>query len=470
MKAVTVDEYGAEPALTDVPEPQAGPGQVLIRVKAAGINPMDEMITAGNMQARMPGTFPMILGADLAGVIESAGNGSSKFSTGDVVFGQLMIAPLGSAGTYAEFVAAAEDAPLALVPDGLDPVDAAALPTAGVTALQIVDSLEPLNAKTVLIVGAAGGVGSFATQLAVNAGAQVIAVVSGSAAARMRDYGVSQTVDYKAGPVPEAVRSLHADGVDVLIDLASDAEAFASLATLVRPGGTALTTRGAADAEALASNQVTGVNFGVHVTPAGLARLADQVVGNRITMPPLRRISLGEAPALDGDGHADGKTVIVLAGEEPTQLSSERYQRPGWFTRHLFNGAVAALTRIGVSVAGSRVLEIRGRKTGLPRRTPVNLLTLAGTNYLVSPRGNTQWVRNLRAQGEGRLLLGRHAEPFTAAELSDEDKVPILRAYLKRWKWEVGAFFGGVGPDSPDAELRRIAHDHPIFRIERSAR
>jgi deazaflavin-dependent oxidoreductase (nitroreductase family) len=136
----------------------------------------------------------------------------------------------------------------------------------------------------------------------------------------------------------------------------------------------------------------------------------------------------------------------------------------------VFNRAVAALTRIGVSVAGSRVLEVRGRKSGEPRRTPVNLLTLEGTRYLVSPRGHTHWVRNLRAQDEGRLLLGRHAERFTAVELSDDDKVPILRAYLVRWKWEVGAFFGGVGPDSADAELRRIAPDHPIFRIERSTR
>jgi deazaflavin-dependent oxidoreductase (nitroreductase family) len=149
---------------------------------------------------------------------------------------------------------------------------------------------------------------------------------------------------------------------------------------------------------------------------------------------------------------------------------AERYQRPGWFTTHVFNPAVAFLTRAGVSVAGSRVLEVRGRKSGEPRRTPVNLLTFDGARYLVAPRGQTQWVRNLRAQGEGRLLLGRRAEPFAAVELTDTDKLPILRAYLERWKWEVGAFFGGVGADSADDDLRRIAPDHPIFRIERSAR
>jgi len=149
---------------------------------------------------------------------------------------------------------------------------------------------------------------------------------------------------------------------------------------------------------------------------------------------------------------------------------TERYQRPGWFTKHVFNRAVAGLTRVGVSVAGSRVLEIRGRKTGQPRRTPVNLLTLEGARYLVAPRGHTQWVRNLRAQGEGRLLLGRRAEQFTASELGDDDKPAVLHAYLKRWKWEVGVFFEGVGPDATDDELRRIAPDHPIFRISPPAR
>lgn len=119
-----------------------------------------------------------------------------------------------------------------------------------------------------------------------------------------------------------------------------------------------------------------------------------------------------------------------------------------------------------MSVWGSRVLEVRGRTSGLPRRTPVNLLTLDGVRYLVAPRGHTHWVRNLRAAGEGRLLLGARGEHFTATEVPDDAKEPILRAYLKRWKWEVGVFFGGVGPDSSSDELRRIAPDHPVFRIE----
>ncbi len=114
------------------------------------------------------------------------------------------------------------------------------------------------------------------------------------------------------------------------------------------------------------------------------------------------------------------------------------------------------------------MLEVTGRSSGQPRRTPVNLLTIDGADYLVAPRGQTQWVRNLRASGHGRLLIGRRARAFTATEVADEDKVPVLRAYLKRWKWEVGQFFGGVGPDASDADLLAIAPDHPVFRVVQS--
>jgi deazaflavin-dependent oxidoreductase (nitroreductase family) len=141
------------------------------------------------------------------------------------------------------------------------------------------------------------------------------------------------------------------------------------------------------------------------------------------------------------------------------------YQRPGWFMKHVFNPTVAGLTRLGLSVAGSRVLEVRGRKSGKPYRTPVNPMTFEGRRYLVAPRGHVQWVRNLRASRTGRLLAGRKVEEFSAVELPDEEKPPILRANLERWKWEVGQFFGGVGPDASDQELLRIAPDHPVFRI-----
>jgi deazaflavin-dependent oxidoreductase (nitroreductase family) len=142
-----------------------------------------------------------------------------------------------------------------------------------------------------------------------------------------------------------------------------------------------------------------------------------------------------------------------------------RYREPGRFQVHVFNPLVAFSTRIGLSIWGSRMLRVRGRKTGEVRSVPVNLLAVGGDRYLVAPRGETQWVRNLRVAGRGELVLGRRAEAFVAAELEDTDKSEILRAYLKRWKMEVGVFFGGVTATSPDEELHRIAPDHPVFKI-----
>ena len=142
------------------------------------------------------------------------------------------------------------------------------------------------------------------------------------------------------------------------------------------------------------------------------------------------------------------------------------YQRPDWFTKNVFNRAIALLTRLGISVFGSRILAVRGRRSGEWRRTPVNLLIFEGQRYLVAPRGHTQWVRNLRATGEGRLFVGRRSEGFRATEIPDDERPPILRAYLRKWRFEVGMFFAGVGPEATDEELRRIAPDHPVFRIE----
>ncbi len=146
-------------------------------------------------------------------------------------------------------------------------------------------------------------------------------------------------------------------------------------------------------------------------------------------------------------------------------MASQRYVQPGWFTTHVFNRIVALLTRLGISVYGSRVLAVRGRTSGEWRTTPINLLVHDRERYLVAPRGITQWVRNIRASGAGELRVGRRTEPIHVAELPDDEKPAVLRAYLRRWKFEVGVFFEGVGPDASEQELRRIAQDYPVFRI-----
>jgi NADPH:quinone reductase-like Zn-dependent oxidoreductase len=278
------------------------------------MNPMDRMLASGDWRP-MPATFPMVLGADGAGLVETLGEGTSRFSVGDDLFGQLLISPLGSAGTYAEYVAVTEDAPLAKVPTGLDDVVAAALPTAGGAGLALVDLLEPLTDKTVLIVGAGGGVGSFATQFAVNAGGNVIANVRVQDAERMRAYGAIETIDHTKAPLPQAVRQARPDGIDALIDLVSDADNFAALGSLVRPGGTAVTTQYVADEAALSATGITGINFALQASSELLERVADAVADGRIVAPPITRMSLEDAPAGLSSAKArsaSGKTVITL--------------------------------------------------------------------------------------------------------------------------------------------------------------
>jgi deazaflavin-dependent oxidoreductase (nitroreductase family) len=156
------------------------------------------------------------------------------------------------------------------------------------------------------------------------------------------------------------------------------------------------------------------------------------------------------------------------AAAAPVLAAADHYRAPGWVTRHVMNPIVAFDTRRGLSIWGSRILQVRGRTSGEIRENPVNLLTHEGAEYLVAPRGETQWVRNLRVAGEGGLRLGRRVEPFTSVELADADKEAVLRAYLRRWKAEVGVFFDGVDADSPADEVARIAPRHPVFRITRA--
>jgi len=145
-------------------------------------------------------------------------------------------------------------------------------------------------------------------------------------------------------------------------------------------------------------------------------------------------------------------------------VTDQRYIRPGVVTK-AFNGIVVLLTRAGLSVAGSRILTVRGRSSGRPRSTPVNLLTAGDQRYLVSPRGQTQWVRNLRAAGEGELRVGGRVERFVSTELSDEHKPAVLRSYLRRWKFEVGAFFPGLDAGATDDQLLDVAARYPVFEI-----
>ncbi|MFF7202804.1 nitroreductase family deazaflavin-dependent oxidoreductase [Streptomyces sp. NPDC008141] len=145
-------------------------------------------------------------------------------------------------------------------------------------------------------------------------------------------------------------------------------------------------------------------------------------------------------------------------------MSQTHYIKPGRLDT-IINGSIAWLARRGISLMGTAELSVRGRTSGEWRSIPVNPLPYEGGPYLISARGHSQWVRNLRAAGGGRLQLGRKTQRFTAVELADEEKPALIRTYLERWGWEVGRFFGDVNAKSTDEELLAAAHKHPVFRI-----
>lgn len=162
-----------------------------------------------------------------------------------------------------------------------------------------------------------------------------------------------------------------------------------------------------------------------------------------------------------------------MSEKKPARGTTQRYVMPTTAgarrTLRLTNGTVAWLTAHGVSLAGSRILAVRGRTSGAWRTTPVNPLVVDGRRYLLAPRGHTQWVRNLRVVGSGELRLGRRAEAFTATEVPDRDKLPVMREYLRRWAWEVGQFFEDLDKDSSDEQLLAAAPGFPVFEIEPAA-
>jgi len=313
MRAISVSEYRADARLGEYDKPTAGPGQVLVKVQAAGMNPMDQAIASGAFSEVLPATFPLILGVDVAGVIEAVGDGPAPYSIGDRVFGQLLTPPLGSSGAYADYAAVVADATVATVPDAISSEVAATLPTPGVTALQLARSLEPPAAKTIAVVGAGGAVGGFLTQLLVASGARVLAVALPWQAERVRGYGAQEVIDATATPT-DHIRRAAPNGIDVLVDLVSDPEQFALLTDTVRSGGTAVSTRYVADTDDLAKKKIQGVNFVVQVTAADLQTVAALTASGQLSPPPIRTVGLEDVPdLLNAVGNDfDGKTVVRL--------------------------------------------------------------------------------------------------------------------------------------------------------------
>jgi NADPH2:quinone reductase len=314
MRAVAVKAFRADPELIEIPKPEPGEGEVLVKVEYAALNPFDWRAADGLLEGRVPHVFPLVMGSDFAGRVDVVGPGENRFRVGDPVFGQAGRPPVGT-GTYAEYVTMPQDAAIAFVPDGLPLKTAALLPTAGMSAAQLLDAAGVRAGQSLLVIGAAGGVGSYLTQLAADRGCHVLAAVRGDEEHRMSALGATVTLDTTTCDLASAVRDACPDGVDALVDLVSpDPDSFTANATLVQPGGRALTSRSAVDPARLPAG-VEGVDFHLKASSALLDTLAAAAADGSLNAPVDAAYPLEKAPdalAQNRAGGARGKTVFVL--------------------------------------------------------------------------------------------------------------------------------------------------------------
>jgi len=312
MRAFALDEFGKPGSIRELPVPEPEQGQVRVKVKAAAVNPFDNAVLTGVMKDRMEHHFPLIPASDLCGTIDAVGPGADQWKVGDEVFGQAGKMGIGH-GSLAEFVTASAGT-IARRPDSIDPEFAAALPLAGVSALMCVEPMGLKRGDVVVVMGAAGGIGGFAVQMAKNAGATVVAVTRGVNADYVRSLGADEVVDYSASDVVENVRKSHADGIAGVVHASGDAETLAGLAALVRDGGYITSMRGGAKVEDLALRGVTGINVVTRVTTAALEKLVSMTEAGALKRPKITTFKLDQAGAAFeqiGTGHTRGKLVIV---------------------------------------------------------------------------------------------------------------------------------------------------------------
>jgi NADPH:quinone reductase-like Zn-dependent oxidoreductase len=314
MRAIAIPKLKAPPVLMDLPRPKPAPGEVLVHLAAAGVNPYDWKIADGVLDGIMPHVFPLILGVDGAGVVEEVGSGVTRFAVGDGIFGQFLHAPVGI-GTYAEFVVAPETIGLAKVPRGIYSAQAAAVPTAGMTALSALDTLGLTRSQTLLIMGAGGGIGSFATQLASNQGIRALAGSRGANRDFLHKLGASRVYDTESSSYFEELKTAHPDGVDGLLDLVQRGDAFEKTLSLVRKGGVVGSTIGAVDPAAMTRHGLRGTNIDLQPSSALLDRLSVEILSGRMRIPVDTQRPLAEAPEaleLSRSGKARGKTVLMI--------------------------------------------------------------------------------------------------------------------------------------------------------------
>jgi len=313
MRALHVPVPGAPPELGDLPAPQVRPGHVLIKVKAAGLNPFDNIIAAGLMAGQVPHEYPLILGRDAAGVVTAVGEGVDHVKLGDEVLGHVAFVPPVQAGTLAEY-ALLPATTVVVKPAGLDFAAAAALPLAAAAAWAAVDQIDPRPGQVVLVNGATGGVGRYAVQMLAARGVTVVATGAEADVAPLIALGAKAVVDYATGSVVEQVRSIYQDGVDALINLVGNTPAEIPL-DAVRKDGQVATTTMIADAGMFAAAGLTGATVFAHPVREIIAPLAEQAAAGTLsidvhTVLPLERATEGLATLAAGT--ASGKIVITI--------------------------------------------------------------------------------------------------------------------------------------------------------------
>ncbi len=314
MKAFGLTDEQSPAAVIEVPTPEAGPGEVRVRVRASSVNGYDAFVAAGIARGTMEHRYPVVVGKDFAGVIDAVGDGVTRFAAGDEVAGIMPPAPHVSDGAYAEYLVSPADGYIERKPASLDFEQAASVGLAALTALVSVDAVDPSKGDLVLIVGATGGVGSYAVQLAARRGATVIASALPADEEWIRGLGAAELVDY-ASDVPEAVRAAHPDGVDALILAAHLGEDLGPTAELVKDGGKIASTVGG-DFAALAGRGIVAAAVFAQSDPAPFGRVLEMAGSGEVAVPIRRTFVFDELPealGLVGTRSSRGKFAVTIS-------------------------------------------------------------------------------------------------------------------------------------------------------------
>ena len=313
MRAFAIDAFGERVSTHDVAIEEPGPGQVRVKIVAAAINPFDGHVLKGALKDRLPHEFPLIPCSDLSGTVDAIGEGVDAFKSGDAVFGQKGTMNIGR-GTLAEY-SIASTGTIAHRPAFIDNDFGAALPLAGISALQCVESMHLQQGQVVVILGAGGGIGGFSVMMAKSAGATVVGVASSANADYVQSLGADDVVDYSNTDVVEAMSRRYPNGINCVLRTAGDPETAMSLAALVVPGGYVVSMGRGLRVEELEPRQITGINLNARPTTEALEKLASMVKAGELKRPAIKTFRLEDAgAAFDeiGTGHVRGKLVVQV--------------------------------------------------------------------------------------------------------------------------------------------------------------